>query len=704
MRRVIWLALLCLAPFASFAQTAGVTMIADRMSIKSDDVLVAEGNVEVFYDGSHLRATRITYDPDTDRLKIEGPLTLASGENIVLMASSADLDPALTSGILQSARLLLDQQMQIAAAQIHRVDDRYLVLDKTVASSCRICVKDEVPLWQIRASRVVHDEEEQQIYFENARFEIAGVPVLYLPSLRLPDPTLKRSTGFLSPSIRITDALGTGIKFPYFITLGDHADLTVTPYLSTGQTRTLELRYRHAFRNGRMEWNGAISKDDIEDDPRSYIFGNGRFELPRDFVLEFQLQDTSDPSYLLDYDYSDADRLESNVKLTRVTRDEIIRTEAIHYNPLRSDIDKEFVPTKVLDLGYELKIRPSQSAGVFGVEAGLLAFERDSSDDADGRDIQRLHLGADWTNSWTFDNGLLLTADARLKFDAYNVDDDGSFDNQLTRLTPSLAVEMRYPLVKSGYNGASYVLEPVLQLAWADPSGDDVPNDDSLSPVLDEGNLFALDRFAGEDVVERGLRANLGVGWTRYSANGWSFGIDVGRVFYERDLDQFDQGSGLDGYTSDWLVSTKIFSSKNLTISNRSLLDDTLGLSSSQLRVDWQQAKFEFETAYVWLAKNALEGRTEDSSEWDFDGTYRFDRNWSGRAEWRYDFTQDRAQEAGLGLIYKNECVIVDLSVSRRFTSSDTVRPTTDFGIDVTFGGFGNNATGQSYRRSCTGV
>ncbi len=244
----------------------------------------------------------------------------------------------------------------------------------------------------------------------------------------------------------------------------------------------------------------------------------------------------------------------------------------------------------------------------------------------------------------------------------------------------------------------------MIQLAWADPSGDDLPNDDSLNPTLDEGNLFALSRFPGSDAVERGLRLNTGVSWTRFDPDGWSIDMTVGRIFYEEDLNQFDSGSGLDGIASDWLVSTRFFTAQDFTVSNRALFHDDLSLSSSQLRIGWMQPKFALETSYIWLESNPLEDRDDNSSEWDFEGLYRFNRNWSGEANWRYDFEQNRGTEAGLGLTYQNECVAVDLSVSRRFTSSDTVTPTTDFGIGVTFGGFGNNTAGQGYRRSCTRI
>jgi LPS-assembly protein len=48
---------------------------------------------------------------------------------------------------------------------------------------------------------------------------------------------------------------------------------------------------------------------------------------------------------------------------------------------------------------------------------------------------------------------------------------------------------------------------------------------------------------------------------------------------------------------------------------------------------------------------------------------------------------------------YTNECVSVDLSLSRRFTSSTNVRPDTGIGLSVELAGFGGTS-GTANRRS----
>ena len=125
--RALGLCLALLSPMAAKAQDLA-TLIADKVAVSGDNSLVASGGVEVLYQGRRLRASRIIYDKTTDKLQIEGPITLSDGSDTLVLASAADLSADLTNGVLTSARLVLNQQLQVAAARIFRVDGRYTSL------------------------------------------------------------------------------------------------------------------------------------------------------------------------------------------------------------------------------------------------------------------------------------------------------------------------------------------------------------------------------------------------------------------------------------------------------------------------------------------------------------------------------------------------------------------------------------------------
>lgn len=685
------------------------TLISDSIEITGDTRLIAAGNVEVFYKGRRLKASRIVFDQATDRLVIEGPIVLteASG-NTIILASQAELQADLAEGILTSARLVLNRQLQLAANTITRVSGRYTELETVAASSCKVCATDPTPLWEIRARKVRHDEVERQIYFDNAQFRLAGIPVFYIPRLRMPDPTLDRATGFLKPSLRTTSDLGTGLKLPYFIALTPSSDLTLTPYITTRDSQTLELRYRQAFTTGRIELNGAITRDQlIPGDPRGYLFVDGEFRLPLNFGLTIKGQTVTDPAYLLDYGISDADRLDSRIEASRTRRNEHISARIISFQTLRDDEDNTTIPSLVADLTFHRRF----SLGALGGEGGLRLQTHnhwrsstnpldgpDSDDIADGRDLGRISARVDWRRSFLLPLGIEGTVLGEATADAYSVAQDQDFGGKTTRTHGSAGVELRWPWVKAGANGATHVIEPVAQFIWASSNADSLPNEDSVLVEFDGGSLFSLDRFPGSDAVERGPRANLGVTWTRHDPAGWSMGVTLGRVFREADLDQFGPGSGLGGRTSDWLAAVNFDLADGIALTARTVLDDDLSLTKGEARIAYSGTRTALASSLIWAVADETENRPDPTQEITFDARRKLNPNWTAKLSGRYDFVADRGTVAGMGLEFLNECVRFDVSLSRRFTSSTSVTPTTDFALSFDLVGFGSGVTGGPAR------
>lgn len=699
-----------LAPPSTTAAEDAATLVADRVFLTGTGTLAAEGNVEVFFRGAHLTATAIRFDPATDQLAITGPITLTDTAGSVILADSAELSRDLTQGILQSARLVLDRQMQIAADRIERSDGRITRFDRVVASSCEVCPSNPVPLWEIRAATVTHDQDTRQLYFRDAQFRVIGVPILYTPWLRIPDPTLDRETGLLMPQIRSTSTLGTGIKLPYFFTLGDSRDLTLTPYLSLDRTRTLEFRYRQVFANGRISVEGAFSRDDIlPDEDRGYLFADGSFALPESFSLTAQIQTVSDPSYLLDYGISDIDRLRSGFDVARTRRNEYILGRLSHYRSLRDGDDNDTLPSLTGDLIYERRFAVRGLGGEGGFRFNLGGLYRDSDVDTDangdgvtdGRDVARATLGVDWRRNWILDNGMVASTMFDLAADFYAVSQDVDFPGTITRFTPTFGAELRWPLLKTEAGGATQVLEPVAQIVWSPEDGTEVPNEDSGSVELDEGNLFALNRFPGDDLYEEGWRMNLGLGWTRHDPADWSAGLTLGRVFMFDESNEFTEGSGLSGDTSDWLLAGQFSTGSGLSFVGRGLFEDNLTLNRGSLSLAWRGTDRGLAATYLQVSADPLENQPDDINELSLSGDWRISEGWHGRISARHDFTQGRTGFAGLGFQYRSECAVVDLSLSRRFTSSTSVTPTTDFNVSVSLGGIGAGSEAGAYRRSC---
>jgi LPS-assembly protein len=606
--------------------------------------------------------------------------------------------------------VVLDQQLQMASVEARRVNGRYTQLSRVAVTSCQVCGTRQVPLWQIRAARVVHDQEEQQLYFDGAQFRVLDVPVFYFPHLRLPDPTLKRARGFLIPTFRSSTLLGFGVKLPYFVPLGDHQDITLTPYLSP-KTRTLEFRYRRAFRNGNLTLLGAATSDTLyADTGRGFLFAEGDFVVAGDYKLTFALKSVSDDAYLNDYGVSGADRLESSVALSRFKDNGYMQASVLNYQTLRDFESNDTQPRFIADYRIERRLFPSLGGEVrLAAEThGHLRQSRrdtdgpDADTDVDGRDVTRLNAELSWRNRWTLIGGVRAGVSTHLWLDHYLTEQDATSDAEVTRLVPGVALELRYPFQRQGGQGGRTLLEPVVQLGWTGGERLKNPNDESTRVEFDEANLLSLSRFPAADRRENGATLAAGLRWMHQAPTGWSAALTLGQVWRDTLDPDFSRSSGLAGADSDLLVAGRFSNAMGLTLSARGLLDAQDGVSKAEARAGWSTTRMDLGASYLLLVTDADEDRTRTQSEWTFDSRYQVTRHWATSGEARYDLADQRLDRIGLGLQYRNECVQVDFQATRNYASATNLEPSTDFDLTVALKGFSTGGSGKEFRRTCS--
>lgn len=678
------------------------TLIADRVQVMANRTLVAEGTVEVLFRGARLKATRIGYDRSTGSLEIAGPLVLTDDSGTVVLADAAQLSDDLREGILHSARVVLERQLQIAANEVQRVGGRHTVMSRAVASSCRVCAERQTPLWEIRARRVIHDQQERQIYFDNATLRLGGLPILWFPHLRMPDPTLKRSTGFLMPRFVSSSRLGTGVHLPYFIALGPSRDLTLTPLLASKDVVSLGLRYRQAFRRGELAVVGALSTDRTGNGRRGWIGSEGRFALPGGFALHFAAEAVSDPAYFRDYGLADKDRLDSSIVISRTRPDEHIAARILHIHSIRAGEVNATLPQLSSDLRWTRRLALPRMGGIVTLQFESHAHRRSSDLDALGRDVARATLSAFWRRNWVLPGGILAAVEAGATLDLHRIAQDSGWPSAVTTTTPGALVELRWPWARQGAGGVSDVVEPVVQLVWSRQAGaNHVPNEDSTLVEFDEGNLFGLSRFAGADRREGGTRLNAGLQWTRTTASGWQVAASAGRVIRMSGLGQFTAASGLDRKRSDWLASLHLAAPGGTLFQGRAVFDDRFTLSRGEMRLAVEREGFGMAAGWLWAEADAAENRPTATSEWVLDGRLQLAQGWTARASTRHDFRARRTTAAAMALEYANECLRVDLTVKRSFTASAAVAPSTDFAVSIDLLGFGNSRPSGVAGKTC---
>jgi LPS-assembly protein len=676
---------------ASFDESLPVALIADSIAFdEATGTITARGAVEVYHGDRTLTASAIVYDSRTERIRAEGPLTLRDPSGTTLVADFAELDADLRNGVIEGARALIAEGGgRLAAVEGRRVDGRYNALNKAVYSSCEVCADSPTPLWSIRARRIVHDEDEKMVYYEDPVFEIAGTPVGWLPFFSHPDPTVRRKSGFLAPTFGGSTTYGYYAKIPYFWAIDPSRDATITPFITLDDGPILEAEYRQRFDFGGFDLSGSAGWLDTAEDGgrelRGHIFGTGVFDIgaiaPGSApVAGFDVALASDKSYLRRYDLNDDPRLQTELFIENYDRDGFYEARGYYFQTLRDSEDQEEVPFVIPDFTIREEIDAPGGFGAVGFEAAGVALAR-----PDGRNQSRLTGLVDWRADAILDVGLAVGAFAAARGDVYAYSDDPDFgDGGATRFAPLAGVEAFYPLIATE-GGATHLLEPGAQLIAAPTALNpaDIGNEDSQIVEFDETNIFALNRSPGYDRVESGTRLNLGLRYSRTADDPLRVDASLGRVLRLTDDDAFSVGSGLAGDASDFVGAWSVGWGDWITVSNRLRLSDDLDVNRNEIFTGLDLGPLRIDGSYLFLESDVTAGALTDREEAALGAALDLAPRWTLSGFVRRDFENDEYIETRGALEYRDECAALEFFVGRDFVETDDAPAATSFGVRV---------------------
>src|SRR4051812_15277466 len=247
-------------PTASSRFERGQTDANAQMMVRADELqydnvnnrILANGSVQIYYQGSTLEADRVVYEQTTKRMRAEGNARFTEADGKVVHGEIIDLTDQFRDGFVDSLQLEAADRTRFAAPRAERKEGRYTVFQNGVYTACEPCKDDpsKPARWQVRATRIIHDDTEKMIYFEDARLEFLGFPMFYWPYLSTPDPSVKRKTGFLIPKFGYSTQFGLYGSTPYFWALAPNYDVTLTPTLTSKQGLLMQAEWRHRLING----------------------------------------------------------------------------------------------------------------------------------------------------------------------------------------------------------------------------------------------------------------------------------------------------------------------------------------------------------------------------------------------------------------------------------------------------------------------
>ncbi len=259
------------------------------------DTIGARGNVQLYFQGRVLEADRVNYDRKASRVYAEGRVRITETDGSKLYGERLELTDDFKTGFIDSLKADTSEKTFMSAARAERYDGETTVFERGVYTACEACKDDprKPPLWQVRAKRIIHQSEEETLYYEEATLELFGMPVAYLPFFSSPDPSVKRKSGWLAPTYVVKDSLGYGVSAPYFWAITPSMDMTLRPTILSRQGLLMDTEFRQRLVTGSysIRATGILQADPTAFAAAPYGAGSRRFRGSVDLTGEFYLNE-----------------------------------------------------------------------------------------------------------------------------------------------------------------------------------------------------------------------------------------------------------------------------------------------------------------------------------------------------------------------------------------------------------------------------
>ncbi|MPY69971.1 MAG: LPS assembly protein LptD [Alphaproteobacteria bacterium] len=677
---------------------------ADRVNHDRElGIVVATGNVEMTHGDRTLLADTVSYNQRRNLVTATGHVSLLEPTGDVLFADHVELTDDFKDGIIENLRVLMSDDARIAAVGGRRTGGNITEMRNAVYSPCRTCAgrTTGTPIWQIKAVKIVHNQKEQIVEYNDAFMEFFGVPVAYTPYLSHPDPTVKRKSGVLAPSYGGDSELGVTLQVPYYLNIAPDKDATLRPTITTNEGLVMAGEYRQRFTDGKLKLDASGthgSKNGGEDGFRGHFFGDADFDLNNTWRTGGQVRLASDDTYLQRYDIDSTDVLENRLFVEGFRGRSYAQVEGYHWRGLRQNDDPSTTPVVAPLANFNFLGEPGDGGGRWEMDANMLVLTRTG-----GTDSRRLSLTSGWRLPHIARSGEVYSLWATLQSDAYLVDDvqepgkaTGDTSSGLAgRLFPRIGMDWRYPFAS---HSARYtqVVEPVVGVALSPNGGnpDDIPNEDSQDFEFDDTNLLSANRFTGLDRVEGGQRLYYGMRFGVYGGAGGASSVFVGQSYRPRTDDTFAEGSGLSDHFSDIVGSVQIKPLNLVDLDYRFRLDkDDLTPRRNEVQFSIGPPALRVTGNYLFVDQGTVDREFGTRSEISGMISSQITRDWRFAVFTRRDLEDDSTLNHGFQLTYLCDCFTAHLSFVRTFTQDRDVRPSDTILLRLVFKNLGEVET-----------
>ncbi|MDB5360051.1 MAG: lptD [Rhodospirillales bacterium] len=711
----------------------GQPVVFSADEVNYDDqygLVIARGNVELSQGNRTLLADTVSYNERTDTVTASGHVSMLQDTGDVVFGNFVELTDSMRDGFIQDIRILLADRSRLAGNAGRRTDGNRTEIRRGVYSPCDLCKDDptQAPIWQLKADRIIHDKEQLKVEYENVALELGGTPVLWSPYFSHPDPSVKRASGFLPPTLGSSNTLGFNFDVPYYWVLAPDKDLTLSPLITTNQGIDLSGEYRQRFSNGYIDTRASITSADTisgtTTDPttahnqtRGHIASFGQFDLDENWRAGWAVRRTTDQTYERLYHFGGSENfLTSDAYVENFDGRNYGSVYTYSFQSLRLGVSDRS-QAYVLPLGdYNWDWKPTLWGGHFTASLDAANIVRET-----GPNSRRISAGGEFNLPWLTRDGSSWNFVAGLRTDAYSVSNQpilgtsSTSNGSVARVFPQIGLEWKDPWVRTA-DHSTLVITPRAAFYAAPVGGNppQIPNDDSVSFDFNENDLFVRNRMVGYDQVDGGQRVDYGVQVDWNSDDGQKARALVGASYRFQRQTPFNYGLGLNPAINGAYQQTVAITSGTGVNRQNSDYVGRLSYSPSDYleasyrfrfdRVDLRPQHQELGVAvgppdlriganYLQLGDNPRDGETH-RQELSLSLAWVYNQYWTFSTRATRELSGDNVNQvsSGFAVQYQDECMTVVTSLTQSGIRDRDIKPGTTLLFQFVFKNLGEIA------------
>ena len=564
--------------------------------------------------------------------------------------------------------------------------------NKSIFTLCDYRKNDKCPPWTIQASKMLHDNKKKTIYYDNAMIKIYDIPIFYIPRLSHPDPSVKRRSGFMPPSVNDSKNLGAGVSIPYFFAINDDKNFTLTNRFYATENPLFIGEYHQAFKRSNFladfgftegYKNTSVTKKSGQ---KTHFFSKfvknfkGKNNSENSFGLE--VQHVSNDKYLKLYkiksnlvDYNN-DTLESYINFTHEKDDLFFGINASMFETLKESYEDKYEYI-LPEITFDKNLFNNDKLGNLDLQTNI------SSHLYDTNKLKNFVVNNfDWSSKDIFlESGLntrILGNLRNINYEVKNVDEYK--EDTSSELFGALGLFSKIIMQKKEGN-TEHLLTPKLLLRYAPGSMRNENSGSRLTP----SSAFDLNRLNNINNFETGLSGTLGFDY-KTTSNDMGFDFSLAQVIKEAENNKMPDKSSLNEKTSDLVGSANIKLRNNFSINYEFALDQNYrDLNFNEFGANMNFGPIDFDFNYLQEKKhigNQEYFGTKINIKNKDEGMFSF--------ETKRNLITDSSDFYNLSYEYINDCLRAGLVYRREFYNDSELEPENSLMFKITLTPFGS--------------